>query len=115
MPDFSVIKNEKLRNLVKASRKFQGLSAFQQEKRLTSMQNLTPDQEEQLCQFFTAENAKENKEMSSEEKLEILNRLYAEVVEMEEKFTRLLKQENETKQRSQDDDSMNNLLSSLNK
>lgn len=115
MLDLSVIKNEKLRNLVKASRKFQALSEFQQQKHLQGMQNISSEQEESLCQFFTDENAKENDEMSNEEKMEILDQLYNEVVELGEKFTKLLKKEPEKKQRKQDDENMDDLLSSLNK
>lgn len=115
MLDFSIIKNEKLRNLMQASGKFKYLSEFQQQQHLQGMQNLTPEQEEKACKFFAEENSKENVVMSNEEKLEILNRLYNEFTAMKEKFTKLLKKEPESKQREQDGDDMNNLLSTLNK
>lgn len=113
MLDLSVIKNEKLRNLVKSSRKFQALSAFQQQKHLQNMQNATPAQEEKLCNFFTNENSKEASTLNKEEQLEILTRMFNELVELEEKFHKLLKKEPENKQREQDDEDMNNLLTSI--
>lgn len=115
MPDFSTIKNEKLRDLIKASAKFNALSEYQQQKHLAGMTNLTPEKEAGLCEFLAAENAKENEPVTNEEKLEILNSLYHELVELEAKFTRLLKKEPENKQREKDDDDMNNLISSLSK
>lgn len=113
MLDLSVIKNEKLRNLVKASRKFQALSAFQQQKHLQNMQTATPAQEEKLCKFFANENSKEASPLNKEEQLEILTRMFNELVELEEKFHKLLKQEPENKQREKDDEDMNNLLTSI--
>lgn len=114
MPDLSIIKNEKLRNLIKASAKFKALSAFQQQKHLQGMQNLTHEKEEKLCEFFSKENAKESAPLSNEEQLEILNNLYHELVELEEKFSKLLKKDLESNQRKDDDSSMDNLISSLN-
>ncbi len=114
MTDFSIIKNEKLRNLIKASAKFKALSAYQQQKHLEGMQNLSSEQEENLCKFLADENAKENTDMSNEERLEILNRLFAELGELEEKFSRLLKKEPENKQREKDDNDTDDLISSLN-
>lgn len=113
MPDLSVIKNEKLRNLIQASSKFKALSEFQQLKHLAKFQNLSPEQEEKVCDFLAKENAKENKNMTNEEKLEVLSRLYSELVELEAKFTKLLKQEPENKQHEDDQNNMNNLLGSL--
>lgn len=114
MLDFSIIKNEKLRDLVKSSHKFQTLSEFQQEKHLQSMKDLFPEQEEKLIKFFTEENIKDNAPITNEEKLEILSSLYSQLVQLEEKFTKLLKKDPENKQRENDDDDMNNLLTSLN-
>ncbi len=114
MPDLSMIKNEKLRNLIKASAKFKALSEFQQQKHLQGMQNLSHEKEEKLCQFFAQENAKENKPLSNEDQLEILNNLYHELVELEAKFTKLLKHDLEKRQRKDDDNNMDNLISSLN-
>ncbi|MBP9770689.1 hypothetical protein KBC97_00845 [Candidatus Gracilibacteria bacterium] len=115
MLDLSVIKNEKLRNLVKASRKFQALSEFQQQKHLDNMKSISSEKEESLCQFFTDENAKENDDMTNEEKMQILDQLYNEVLELGEKFTKLLKKEPEKKQRKKDDENMDDLLASLDK
>lgn len=113
MLDLSVVKNEKLRSLIQASSKFKALSEFQQQKHLAKFQNLSPEQEEKVCDFLEKENAKENKKMTNEEKLEVLKRLYSELVELEAKFTKLLKQEPENKQREDDQNNMNNLLGSL--
>lgn len=114
MPDLSVIKNEKLRDLIKASAKFNALSEFQQQKHLQGMQNVSPEKEEKLCQFFTEENAKEDSTMSNEERLAILNRLFDELGELESKFTRLLKNEPEKQERKKNDEDMDNLLGALN-
>lgn len=114
MLDLSIIKNKKLRDLVMASAKFKGLSEFQQQKHLDGMKNLSPAQEEKLCTFFMAENSKENAPLNSEEKLEVLNNLYNELVKLETNFTKLLKHEPENKQREDDENNMNNLMASLN-
>lgn len=79
------------------------------------MKSLSSEKEESLCQFFTDENAKENDDMTNEEKMQILDQLYNEVLELGEKFTKLLKKEPEKKQRKKDDENMDDLLASLDK
>ena len=113
MIDLSVIKNEKLRSLIQASAKFNALDESQQWDHLSNMQNLSPEKEEKICQFLAEENAKEAAPVSNEERLEILNRLFVELGQLEDKFDRLLKKEPENKQKEEEAKQMTNLISNI--
>lgn len=117
MVDLSSITNEKLRNLIAGSAKFSALPQAKQLAHIERIKHLPPDRQERLCKFFADENLKEKakpKNLSSEEKLMVLEQLYNELVELEHKFTQLLGQETEVKDREHEGHEMNQLLNQLN-
>lgn len=117
MLDLSSINNEKLRNLIAASAKFSALPENKQIAHVERVKDLSPDRQERLCKFFAEENTKEKKlaSLTSEEKLIILERLFNELVDLENKFSRLLRQETEVKDRENEGHQMDQLINQLNK
>ena len=115
MVDLSVVKNAKLRALIESSKKFSSLSTEKQEAHLEHIVSLPDGQQEEVCQFFEKENAKEETDtMSQDEKIRVLMKLYDDVVALEKKFTSLLRKEPELKERKVETKKMQTLLNKLN-
>lgn len=117
MLDLSSINNEKLRNLIATSAKFSALPEDKRSAHIERIKNLSATKQEELIRFFAEENAKEKKltSLTSEEKLVILERLFNELVDLEKKFTQLLRQETEIKDRENEGHQMDQLINQLNK
>lgn len=114
MTDLSVIKNEKLRLLLQESAKFQMLPKDKQHEHIEKIKDLPYAKQEEVCKFLMQENGMEKTHTSSDaEKLKILNKLYEEVVALEQKFTKLLKKEPELKEKEKEKTKMVSILKSL--
>ncbi|MBD3360317.1 hypothetical protein GF366_00785 [Candidatus Peregrinibacteria bacterium] len=111
MAELSEIKNEKLRKLIKASKKFKSLSEKEQKKYIGKIKTLPKEKQETLIDFFTDENAKEKK--AEQKQIELLQKLYDRVVQMKKDFEKLLKKDTEKKERQKEKGKMNNLLNKL--
>ncbi len=71
MPQFSKIKDEKLRKLLKSSKKFKALSEEEKKKFFDQLKRLKRKEDiEKLSQFFVEENSKEEVEKEENEKEE---------------------------------------------
>lgn len=112
MVDFSVIKDEKLRKLMQNSARFRALPEEKQQDHLNKIKDLPEDRQKAVCDFFEHESVPPKK-LTSEEQLEILTKLYDEVVALEKKFTKLLEKEPENKQKEQEEQKMGNLIDKL--
>ncbi len=108
MTDLSVIKNEKLRELVKASHKFNKLPEKDQKKHLKKIKKMSEKEQNKLCKFFVKEAKKE------QEKLALLKKIYDKIVALEDKYEKLIKADPEKKQKEKDNGKMDNLLEQLN-
>lgn len=114
MTDLSVIKNEKLRLLLQESAKFQMLPKDKQHEHIEKIKDLPYAKQEEVCEFLMQENSMEKTHTSSDaEKLKILNKLYEEVVALEQKFTKLLKKEPELKEQEKEKTKMVSILNGL--
>ncbi|MDA1060252.1 MAG: hypothetical protein O3B47_00470 [bacterium] len=115
MLDLSAIRNHKLRKLIAASASFAALPHEKKGAQIEKIQHLSPAKQRELCEFFEKENEKEKKKgPNNEEQLEILKKLYEEVVALEKKFTKLLKMEPEMKAKANEDKEMGHLLNKIN-
>jgi len=111
MTDISVIKTEKLRLLLQESVKFQMLPKDKQKEHIEKIKDLSYTKQEEVCQFLAQENAVEKAHtLTNEEKLKILNQLYEEVVELEQKFAKLLKKDPELKEQEREKEKMASIL-----
>ena len=107
-------KNEPLRQLLQSSAKFKALPKEKQQEHVEKINHLTPENLEKVRQFLEQQNAEENgNRLADTEKLKILTRLYDEVVNLEQKFTGLLKKDPELKDREKDEDKLATLLRQL--
>lgn len=102
----------KLQSLLDASVAFNSLSAEEKSAHLEKISQLSAENQEKVCQFFEEENA--NRTESDKEKLLILSQLYSQVVDLEQKFSKLLKKDPELKDHEHDKDKLETLLNSLN-
>lgn len=111
MTDLSAIKNEKLRLLLQESAKFQMLPKDKQHEHIEKIKDLPYAKQEEVCEFLMQENGMEKTHnLTNEEKLKILNKLYEEVIALEQKFTKLLKKEPELKEHEKEEAKMANIL-----
>lgn len=120
MADFSVVQNEKLRALLKASIKFNSLTQEKQGKYLERIKKISPEKQEKFYEAFkkidekpfSATDSAINNPPLSQEKLE---QLYSDFTALTQKFKNLLSQESERKERKTETEEMDKLLDEINK
>lgn len=108
MLDLSAIKNEAIKALLLASKKFLALSPEDQSVHIKTIATLQPQKQKEVCDFLTKENAKEKAQ--DEAKMKVLKDLYDQVVTLEENFQKLLKVDPEKKSQEGDTKTIENLL-----
>lgn len=113
MLDLSAIKNEAIKALLLASKKFLALSPEDQSAHIKTIATLPPQKQKEICDFLTKENAKEKAQ--DETKMKILKDLYDQVATLEENFQKLLKADPEKKSQEGDAKTIENLLNEAQK
>lgn len=108
MLDLSAIKNEAIKALLLASKKFLALSPEDQSVHIKTIATLNTQKQKEICDFLTKENAKEKAD--DEAKMKILKDLYDQVATLEENFQKLLKADPEKKSRESDEKTLDSLL-----
>lgn len=113
MLDLSGIKNDELKNLLLASKKFKALKDEEQITHIKTIATLSPQKQKEIQDFLTKENAKEKAE--DEAKMKVLKDLYDQVVTLEANFQKLLKADPEKKSQEGDAKTIENLLNEVQK
>lgn len=108
MLDLSAIKNEAIKTLLLASKKFLALSPEAQSTHVKTIATLQPQKQQEICDFLTKENTEEKAD--DEAKMKILKDLYEQVATLEANFQKLLKADPEKRSRESDEKTLDSLL-----
>lgn len=109
MLDFSVIKNEKLCDLMRLSARFSALPEADQQQHIAKIKDLSASKQEEVCVYFLESNKDEKLSQADR-----IKKIYEEFIELENHFKNLLGQEPELKEKEQDHQTMDTLLTKLN-
>lgn len=113
MVNLNLIKDKKLRDLVKASKKFQSLTEEEQQAEIKKISHLPLRQQKELITFFETENQKDLKGNNNQAKL--LMDFLVSLEDLKKKLTALVQKDMENKEKKEEVKMTEDILNQLNK